>query len=554
VLQALGRAVEALAVYDRVVRSAPGQADVLNDRGNVLRDLDRQDQALASYDRALAIRPDFAEALNNRGNTLLDLGQPYEALASYDRALKLRADYAEALNNRGNALRRLNRPEEALASYDRALALRPAYARAHNNRGGVLHGLKRLEEALASFGRAAALQPDYAEAFYNHGTVLLDLDRLGEALASFDRALALKPDHLQAHNNRGNVLRNLGRDEEALASYARGRALDPGHAGLRLNEAFCRLLSGDLESGWREFESRWDADEALPWLRNFSQPAWRGEEPIAGKTILLHAEQGLGDTIQFCRYAKLVAERGATVLMEVQRALAPLLAGLEGVDRLLVTGEPLPPFDVHCPLLSVPLAFNTGLSTIPAGVPYLRSAPDRVGAWQARLGPRTLPRVGLVWSGSVGHKNDRNRSIPLASFSRALPAGRAQYVSLQKDVREGDRPVLAARTDILHFGNELEDFADTAALVDLMDVVVTVDTSVAHLAGAMGKAVWILVSFILDWRWLRNREDSPWYPTARLFRQPAQGNWAEVLERVDGELRRVLGESAQAQSQITSAP
>lgn len=571
-LQKLGRPQEALASFDRALALRPDYAEALNNRGHALRKLGRPQEALAGFERALSLKPGYVEALGNRASVLQALGRPEEALASCDRALALKPGDADAHGNRGSILQVLERPAEALASYDRALALNPDDARAHCNRGVTLQALKRTQEALASYDRALGLDPDYVEALSNRSDALRELGRPAEALASCDRALALEPgctaalcnrsaalqqlgcpaealascdralelepDYAEALYNRGTTLQMLNRPEEALASYGRALALEPGHAAAHWNESLCRLLTGDFERGWREYEWRGRNDRLNPWKRDFSQPPWLGGQPIAGRTILLHAEQGLGDTIQFCRYARLVAERGATVLLEVQPPLRPLLEGLRGVSRLLTQGEALPAFDCHTPLLSLPLAFDTRLDSIPADVPYLGSDPERVDEWRARLGPRLLPRVGLTWSGTLGHKNDHNRSIPLAQCAGLLPGG-VQAVSLQKDLRASDAATLEARGDILHFGDALMDFADTAALVELMDVVVTVDTSVAHLAGAMGKPVWILLPFAPDWRWLLEREDSPWYPTARLFRQPAIGDWASVIDRAWSELRRL---------------
>jgi tetratricopeptide (TPR) repeat protein len=569
VLQKLGRSQDALASFDRALMLRPDYAEALYNRGNALLDLKRLEDALASYDRALTLKPDYAEALYNRGNALLELRRPEDALASYDRALALKPQDAEALNNRGNALRNLKRPEEALASYDRALVLNPNYAEALYSRGDALLGLKRLEDALASYDRALALKPDYAEVLHNRGNALLGLKRPKDALASYDRALALKPDHAEALNNRGNalqelkrleealasydralalnpdcadalnnrgtVLLGLGRPQDALASYNRALALKPDHAMANLNESMCRLQMGDFEKGWSKFEWRWQYERSES-KRNFTQPSWLGKEPLHGKTILLYAEQGFGDTIQFCRYARLVAARGANVVMEVQPLLKSLMAGLEGVGQTLAKGEQLPAFDYHCPLLSLPLAFATRLDTIPPETRYLSSDPTRVSKWQGKLGDKTLPRIGLVWSGSALNRNDHNRSILLADIVK-LVSDQAQFVSLQKEVRTEDLPILDERKDIRHFGNELEDFADTAALIEHMDVVVTVDTSVAHLAGALGKRVWILLPFNPDWRWLRDRDDSPWYCTARLFRQPAYGDWDSVIQRVSRELQ-----------------
>ena len=531
------RAQEAIALLSSAVAVDPNSADAHTNLGNVLRDLKRPEEALASYDRALEIQPESAETLNNRGNALRDLKRPAEALASYDRALGIKADYAEALNNRGNALSVLKRPEDALASYDSALGIKPHYAEALNNRGNALSDLKRSEEALASYDRALEIKANYAEALNNRGNALRDLTRPAEALASYERALTIKPDYVDALNNRGNALRDLKRPVEALASFDLALEIEPDNASSHWNLALCCLQLGDYPRGWQGYEWRWAEEQLQKSGRDFAQRLWLGAESLQGKTILLHSEQGLGDTLQFCRYTRRVAALGAKVVLEVQAPLLPLLAGLEGAIQVLAKGAVLPAFDCHCPLLSLPLAFKTDLHTIPAGVPYVRSDAARVGTWQDRLGSKTKPRVGVVWSGSTGHKNDHNRSLALAQMLPLL-SDWAEVVSLQKEVRRTDADLLASRTDIRHFGDQLADFADTAALVELMDVVVTVDTSVTHLAGAMGKAVWILLPFNPDWRWLLDREDSVWYPTARLYRQPVIGDWASVMARVREQLEQ----------------
>jgi len=574
-LEALNRAEAALASYNRALKLKPDYAAALNNRGNVLQVLNRPKEALVSYDRALALRPDYPEALNNRGNTLRILKRPQKALADYDNALKLRPGFADAFNNRGNALRDLGRPEEALASYDHALAFSPEYAEALRNRGLALQHLKRREEALASYDRALALKPNYVEALNDRGNVLRAQKRPGEALISYDQALALKPDYADAFNNRGAALQDLEQPEEALWNYERALTLNPkfaealnncgmalkdlrrpkealasfdralkmktDYAAAHVNEGLCRLLIGDLERGWQKNEWRWQIDPHKPWARNFPQPLWIGQEPLAEKTILLHAEQGFGDTIHFCRYARLVAQQRATVLLEVPAPLKSLLSTLEGPTCLFARGDPLPAFDYHCPLLSLPLAFKTTLETIPADIPYIKSDSSRVDHWAEMLGSKTLRRVGIAWSGNKAA--DPRRSIPLSEFGR-LFSSQVQFVSVQKEVLPTDEPILAARPDIRHFGHALHDFADTAALIELMDLVITIDTSVAHLAGAMGKTVWILLPFVPDWRWLLDREDSLWYPTARLLRQPARGDWASVIGRVHDDLQKLTQRAA----------
>jgi tetratricopeptide (TPR) repeat protein len=536
-LHRLKRFAEALASYDRALAMRPDYAEALSNRGNTLHALKRLEEALASYDRALAARPDYAEALSNRGNTLKELKRFAEALASHDRALVVRPNYADAYSNRGNALYELKQFEEALASYDRALALRPDFAEAHGNRGNALHALKRFEEALAAYDRALTLRPDYAEAHYNRGNTLHGLKRFEEALASHERALALAPDYSEALANRGVVLHELKRFDEALASYGRALVVRPNFAEAHYGEALCRMLTGDLPRGWENHEWRWETEQLGNGKRNFSQPPWAGSNEIMGKTILLHAEQGFGDTIQFCRYVPFVAERAARVILEVQKPLHELMSTLPGVAQIVSKGEPLPDFDMHCPLLSLPLAFGTQLATIPSETPYLRASPQAAMKWNGRLGPKSRPRIALAWSGRPTHKNDHNRSIGLSSFLSLLIGIDATYVSLQREVRAGDAAVLQSRSDLLHFGDELTNFSDTAALMSNLDLIIAVDTSVAHLAGALAKPVWVLLPFIPDWRWLLDREDSPWYPTARLFRQDDTRGWDGVLARAHAALR-----------------
>ncbi len=505
-----GRTEEAARLLSKAVMANPRIADAHYNWGVALGELKRPAEALERYGRAIALKPDHADAYYNRGVALDELDRPAEALESYDRVIALKPDYAEAHNNRGLALGRLQRYAEALASYERAIALKPDYARAHNNRGVALGELERPTEALASYHRAIALKPDYAEAYNNRGIALCELSRPAEALESYERGIAIRPDYAEAFYNRGNALRDLHRHGDAIDSYERALALKPDYASAHWNLADCRLLLGDFALGWQEYEWRWKLEQRDNRRRDFQQPLWLGGKTLEGRTILLHSELGLGDTLLFCRYAKEVAALGATVVLEVQPPLLPLLADLEGIEQAVPRGAPLPAFDYHCPLMSLPLAFKTDLGNVPANIPYIRSDTARAVAWQAKLGEKRKPRVGVVWSGSKALRNDRRS--------------------------------MASRADLRHVGGELEDFADTAALVELMDVVVTVDTSVTHVAGAMGKPVWILLPFNPhDWRWMLDREDSPWYPTARLFRQPANGDWASVIRRVDEELVRHFG-------------
>ncbi len=533
------RPLEAVELLTRAVGRNPRSADAHFNRGVALGELGRWPEALDSYERTIALKPDFADAHYNRGVVLAQLGRLDDALASYDRVVELRPSSADAHYNRGVTLHALGREAEALASHERALALRPGYANAHNGRGVALGALGRPQEALACFEQALALDPRHAEAANNLGTALLDVGRPADAFASLERALALKSDYPEAWYNRGNALRELHRHRDAIASYERALALRGDYASAHWNLADCCLMTGDFARGWHEYEWRWKLPQREHARRDFLQPLWLGKESLRNRTILLHAEMGLGDTLLFCRYAREAAALGARVVLEVQPQLRTLLAPLEGVAQIVARGEPLPGFDFHCPVMSLPLAFRTDLASIPARVPYVRADPERVAAWRARLGETTKPRVAIVWSGSAALRNDA-RSTTLAEMLPLFDLD-ADWLSLQKEVPQRDAALLATRGDVRHVGAELDDFADTAALVELCDVVVTVDTSVANLAGAMAKAVWILLPYNPhDWRWMLERADSPWYPTARLFRQPAAGDWESVVRRVRDALGQAL--------------
>ena len=425
----------------------------------------------------------------------------------------------------------MQRHEEALASFRRAIALRPDFAEAHNSLGGALNDLGRHREAIESCEQALALRPHFAEAYGNLGLILTALNRHDEAIASCRKALSINPDLAEAHCNLGCALNDLGHQKEAIASYEQARALDPELAEAHWNLALALLATGDFARGWQEHEWRWRANVIGP-EQNFRQPLWLGVEDLTGKTILLHNEQGLGDALQFVRYAPQVRQRGARVVLRVQRPLLSLMAGLAGVDLVIAEGDALPEFDFHCPLLSLPLAFGTHLQNIPAGIPYLHPAADRLAKWQSILGERTAPRIGLAWSGNPAHKNDRNRSIALKQLLPLLSVPGVRFVSLQRDLREDDAAVLGNLPALVSIGAQLDDFADTAAAISLLDLVITVDTAVAHLAGALGKPVWVLLPFAPDWRWLLKREDSPWYPTARLFRQQQINDWDEAVSAV----------------------
>jgi tetratricopeptide (TPR) repeat protein len=518
------------------LKARPKSPEVLLNYSAVLNALGRQAEALAALDLVLSVKRRSVEAHNNRGAILEQLGRDEEALQCMDRALAIKSDHAEALYNRGSLLRKLGRHEEAIKSFDRVLAMRPDLAKAHNNRGASLEALGRREEALASYDRALALDGNFVEALNNRANALLKDRRHEEALGCYERALAIDARHAEVLNNRGNALAELGRHREALDSVGRAIAVNPNYVNAQWNAALLALRLGDFIGGWPQYEWRWRRGENLNKVRKFAQPRWFGEGPVAGKTIFVYHEQGFGDTIQFARYATRLTQQGAHVILEVQPPLKSLLADIGAGVTVIGSGEEAPAFDLQCPLLSLPLAFATTLDTIPADIPYLHVPDERVARWSERLPPRRALRVGLVWSGNATHNDDHNRSIAFARLAPLFTAADVEFVSLQRDLREADAQLLAAEPRVLDIGRDFDDFTDTAAAVALVDLVISVDTSVAHLAGALGKPVWVLLPFCPDWRWLTERNDSPWYSSARLFRQPRIGDWDAVLGQVAREL------------------
>jgi hypothetical protein len=541
---------DALASYERAIACKPDYAQAYANRGNVLKELGLAQEALASFERAIEFQPGYAEAHGNRGVCLHDIGRTDEAVASYERAISIDAAYAEAHSNLGVSLMALERLPQALASYARAIALKPDYAQAHYNRGNAFHELHLPEEAIASFERAIAIQPDYAQAHYNCGNTFKELRHLDKALAHYAAAIAAQPDYAQAHCNQGVALQELQRLEDAVASYGRAIAIQPDYAEARWNQSLALLQLGDFQAGWAFYEWRWACAASAGARRNFVPPLWLGHGSLVNKTLLLHAEQGLGDAIQFCRYTQSVKDAGACVLLEVPGALMGLLAQLPGVDQLIERGTSLPSFDYHCPLMSLPLAFGTTVASIPAQGAYLHADAAKVRHWRDKIGGRGRLKVGVIWNGGFRPKQpelwstNARRNIPLDIFARAFSAIEADFFSLQK----GDPAESAIRGreleywpqgNFFNFATELNDFSDTAALIDTLDIIVSVDTATAHAAAALGKPTWILNRFDSCWRWLRDRDDSPWYPSVRLYRQQIDCHWEPVLQRVADDLSRL---------------
>jgi len=533
-----GELRDAEKILTRVLKAAPDYYDALNMLGAVKAQLGRFGEAQRLLAAAVRINPGVPAAFANLGQVLHALKRDQEALECFDKALALEPQDVAVLNHRGNTLLGLGRPQEALAAFQQVLARAPHHIEAALNSGVAQAKLGHPDEAIAAFDRALALAPANPAAHYNRGVALFNLGRHADAIAAHDRALARVPDHAGAWLNRGQALAALNRLDEALASYAKANELRKDHPDTLFNEALALLTSGDYRRGFARYEARWRRS-GMPAPRSRGRPLWLGEYPPSRKTMLIHAEQGLGDSIQFARYVPLLARQGAKVVLEVQPELVTIMARLEGAAAVIARGAAPPPFDLHCPLGSLPLAFHTELASIPAQVPYLAADDPHLAKWSERMGKLARPRIAIAWSGHAAHVNDRNRSIAFAALQPLFGAhSTASFVGIQREVRGSDAGALAAARRVTPVGDALEDFADTAAVIALADLVITVDTAVAHLAGAMAKPVWVLLPFQPDWRWSLGGETTPWYPTARLFRQPAIGDWASVVARVGIELAR----------------
>lgn len=539
-----GDLVEAARCYGEGVLAAPGDAALHLNLGFVLLEQGEYGAAAERLARTFALCAPGDELAHEAhyllGRAQRGLGEAEAALASFVRSVELRPGFTPAVQEMvalAHGLYTQGRHDQAREALDAVLEAQPDHTGALEGRGSLLLAMDQAEQALEDFNVLLARSGPNAQLLSNRAAALHRSGRLEEALASADEALVCDPGHRDAAYNRGRILLDLLRLPEAQATLTDALARYPDDADLRWNRATVRLLAGEFAGGWQDYEARWQADAAGARERpTLGRPRWSGREDLDGRSIAVLGEQGLGDNIQFARYLPLLRERGARVVFRVASAACPLFATSLGDCTTVAEGTELPATDLEIPLLALPLAFGTSLETVPADVPYLRSDPALLRNWRHRLGAADRLRVGLVWSGSTGHRNDRNRSIPLSSFAQLAVDG-VQFVSLQKEVRAGDAAALEAWPgERAHFGDELRTLADTAALVQAMDLVISVDTSVAHLAGALGCPVWILLPQLPDWRWLLGREDSPWYPSARLFRQQVRGDWSDVLARVRREL------------------
>jgi tetratricopeptide (TPR) repeat protein len=544
---------DAIRSYQQALRLKPDAADVWNNMGLALQRQNKLDEAGRCFQQAVQINARYTDAHTNLGNVLLRQEKLDEAIRSYQQALRLNPNSPQVCNSMGLALQRLDRLDDAIRWYRQALQLDPAYADANCSLGNALISKEKLDEAVAYLQRALQINDNFPEAHNALGTALVHLDKLDAAIGCFQNALKLMPIFPEAHSNLGNALLSQNKLEEAGRCLQEALLQKPDFASAHWNLSFLTLLRGDFEHGWPEYEWRW----LLPGVarRAFSQPLWDGS-PLNGRTILLHAEQGLGDTIQFIRYAPLVKERGGKVLIECQPSLVPLLASAPGIDRLLPRGSASPPFNVQAPLLSLPGIFRTTLANIPNSVPYLqsevRSPMSDVKTASSDIGHRTSDighvfRIGIAWQGSTTYRFYRQRAIPLMHFAKLCEVPGVQLISLQKGERSEELPALAARFPVQDLGNRLDEgtgaFMETAAVMMGLDLVISADTAVPHLAGALGCPVWIALPLVPDWRWMLERNDSHWYPTMRLFRQTRYGQWADVFDRMAEELKRATDET-----------
>jgi tetratricopeptide (TPR) repeat protein/ADP-heptose:LPS heptosyltransferase len=547
-----GRPNEAISCYRKAVQFNPRFVEAYNNLGINLRTIGNLDEALTFYQKALQLNPGLANTYNNLGLLLQDKGNTDEAITYYQKALQLNPNLADAYNNIGNAYREKGQFDQAIIYCKKALQFNPNFADAYNNLGYALHEKEQFNDAISYYQKALKLNPQMADAYNNLGLALQRLGQTDEAITYYQKALSIDNNFSDAYNNLGLAYHDKGQIEEALRQYQKALKIKPDSVFPHWNMSLSLLLSGNFAEGWKEYEWRWKTKYSMP--RNFSQPLWDGTD-INGKTILLHGEQGFGDSIQFIRYAPLVAARGAQIIIECQKELVSLLKTAACVEQVIAHGDPLPEFDVHCPLMSLPLVFNTNPGTIPAQIPYLHADKKSVQRWKEKLlsdGPNV--KIGLAWAGRPTHTMNRFRSLNLNTFAPLTRIHNADYYSLQKGNESEQAINPPQRMRLINHTSDLIDFADTAALIQNLDLVISVDTAVAHLAGALGKPVWTLLPFSPDWRWMLKREDSPWYPTMRLFRQQKPGEWELVISKIMEALNRFLNPQTEQDEYILNTP
>ena len=542
----------AISCYRQAIKINPQNPRPYYNLGNAYLELDEQEVSKACFQRALALKPDYATVFNSLGNSSLRQGDLELALANFSKAIEIQPDFAEAYYNRGNVQREMGRCSAAMESYREAVRLRKDYHEAYNNFGNLLKDLGNLEAASDNYRLAINARPDFAEAHFNLGNIMLQERQMAAAIERFKQAIALKPTYAEAHSNTGNACKELGRYQDALQHYNRALYHKPDLAEANFNRSLIHLLHQDFQQGWEGFEWRFklpDAGAVYP--HRFKVPRWDGSN-FKGRRLLVHCEQGFGDTLQFIRYLPMVKKLGGSVIFETRKELMGILKKVPGMDSLIQRspdGNHGEPFDYHIPLMSLPGVFQTRLETIPSHTPYILADDRKLVKWRRIIsGQKPEFKIGIVWAGRPGHTNDHNRSCGMDVFLPLSQIPGVQLFSLQKGEGVARLKEVSNGGAIVNLGERLVDFEDTAGAIANLDLIVSVDTAVAHLAGAMGNPVWLLLPFVPDWRWLLNRTDTPWYPTMRLFRQPEAGDWHTVFRNVSESLKELPGLLASGQA------
>jgi tetratricopeptide (TPR) repeat protein len=565
------QSAKAIPLLQASVQINPDNPYALNNLATILQH-EQPEQSLMYFHRATTLLPNYPSAWFNQGNLLARLGQTDAALASLKQAIAQQADYIEAIVACANLLRDHQRiaeafplyasalqyaphngdiyfslaiaqklsgqVEQAYASYQQCIQYSPDNASAWFNLGNLELDWQHYQAAIEAYDKALSIRPHYPEAYLNRGNAYGALEEFDAALNDYNQVISLKPNHGDAYCNRGNIYKALNQVDLALANYQQADATHEDYAEAKWNQALMHLVKGEYLVGWALYEWRLKMPSYQANCQYFDQPEWRGDFAIQDKVLLVYAEQGYGDCIQFCRYLPQLLQRCAKLVVQVHRALVTLIQTVAPDIQVIAKGSPLPAFDAYCPLLSLPYVFHTSLDTVPANIPYLATEPARVKKWKPKTRKGRPWRIGLAWSGSDKHENDHNRSIALAMFAELLSLP-VEWHSLQKEYRPHDMQALQ-HSPLQQHQAKLTEFADTAALIQTLDMVISVDTAVAHLAGALGKPVWLLMAFAPEYRWLLSRNDSPWYPTMRIFRQRELANWQDVMEQVQLELAQII--------------
>lgn len=532
-----GDLLQAETVCQRIINKYPQQVQALHLMGIVGSMQGRLVKAISYFKRAHQLDPDDTDILLNLGCSQLQLGKLGDAESSLRRVLQMKPDEALAHSSLGNVLKRLGRFEEAIVCHRNAVSLMPSSAEAYSNLASAYLSWDKIDLAVEEYRKAINLKPESPEFHYNLGTALQKGEEYEKACASFRLTIELTPDHDRAHMNMGSSLKALGRLDEAIGYLRRATELAPNSADAHWNLALALLMAGDYINGWKAYEWRLKISD-IP-IQKFPQSIWDGSvQP--DKTLLIHAEQGMGDTIQFVRYASVARTKVKRVILYCQEPLVRLLYDIKGIDQVVSIGQSLPRFDLQLPLLNLPGALGATLENIPHKEPYLKTDLSLIEKWRSKINSRKF-KVGLVWAGNPKHEDDHNRSIELSAFAQLIKMPDLTFYSLQKERSDTQSNNKAEDANLIDTGSELTDFADTAALISNLDIIISVDTAVAHLAGALGRPVWILLPYAPDWRWMLEREDTPWYPTMRLFRQSRFGDWYDVIANVEEALKELLG-------------